>query len=148
MFQIFCQRDKRWANKTLGQTSRTMAQVGCTTTDVSMAGSWFGEIIDPGTLCKKLRYTADALLLWASIGEVFKTMEFEWRFKGYDLWRIDEALKNPKKVLMLNVDSGGHWVFALRRIPLTKMFWVADPWDGKKKTYSGVVGGTVLRAKV
>lgn len=147
MFQIFCQRDKRWSNTTLGKTNRTMAQVGCTTTGIAISGTWFGETILPGDLCKKLRYTDDARILWASIGEVFKTMEFWWRFYKYDQVLIDEALKNPNKTLLLNVDDGGHWVVALKRIPLTKKFWVADPWDGRKKIYSGIVGGAILKRK-
>lgn len=147
MFQIFCQRDKRWADSFLGKTKRTMAAVGCTTTGCSMCGTYFREVILPGELCRKLDYTADALIIWASIGKVFRTMEFEWRFYTYDQARIDAALKHPLKTVLLNVDNGGHWVVALSRIPLTKKFWVADPWDGKRKVYGGVVGGTILRKK-
>lgn len=147
MFTIFSQRDVRWASKTLGKTNRTMAAVGCTTTDVAMSGTWFGDTILPGDLCKKLRYTADALLIWASIAEVFPHMKFLWRFYSYDQVLIDEALKNPNKTVLLNVDSGRHWVHALSRIPFTRTFWVADPWTGTKKMYSGVIGGAILTKK-
>ena len=147
MFQIFSQRDPRWASNTLGNTQRTMAQVGCTTTDVAMSGTWFGDNILPGDLCKKLRYTADALLIWASIGEVYPHMKFLWRFYSYDQALIDEALKNPKKTVLLHVDGGAHWVHALSRVPFTKTFRVADPWDGKTKFYSGVIGGAILSSK-
>ncbi len=147
MFQVFSQRDPRWASKTLGQTPYTMYDIGCTTTCVSMSGTWFNEVITPGDLCKKLKYTSNGYLYWSSIGEVFRTMKFEWRFYTYDQFRIDEALKNPNKTVLLNVMGGKHWVHALNRIPFTRTFWVADPIDGRRKVYSGVIGGAVLVKK-
>jgi len=145
--KIFCQRDKRWFDKYLGKTKQKMAAVGCTTTDIAMSGTWFGEEILPYPLCQELEYTPDALVIWSSIGKVYKRMKFHWRFYTYDQKLIDEALKNPNKTLLLHVDNGGHWVHALWRVPGFKKFWVADPWDGKKKFYSGVVGGSILIKK-
>lgn len=146
MFQVFSQRDSRWAGKNLGQTNRAMAQVGCTTTCISMSGTFFGEDILPFPLCQKLSYTPDALVIWKSIGDVFKKMKFEYRYYSFNQLKFDEALKNPNKTLLLNVKSGGHWVLALRRL-YGNTWWVADPWDGKRKVYTGAVGGAVLVKK-
>ena len=147
MFIVLSQRDDRWKDQKIGQTNRTIGQVGCTITCVSMSSSWFNEFRAPDVLAQKLKFTKDALLLWQSIGAYFKSFEFEWRFYTYDQARIDEALKNPNKTLLLNVDKGAHWVHALSRIPFTKSFWVADPWDGRRKLYSGAIGGAILKKK-
>lgn len=166
MFTVYGQRDPRWAQKKIGQTQHTVAAIGCTTCCICMGGSFFNDTINPGEACKLLRYTQEGLILWNSIGVLFNNTEFEFRFyspnttcrqaaryfpEGYykelNKTLIDDALASPDKVVMLNVDSGGHWVFALKRLFGTNIFWVADPWTGTKKIYRGVVGGAVLRRK-
>lgn len=147
MLKIFSQRDEKWAGKNLGDTNRTMAQVGCTTTCISIGGTYFNEEILPFPLCQELEYTKDAFIIWSSIGKVFRNIEFEWRYYYFNQLKFDEALKNPNKVLLLNVKSGGHWVFALKRM-YGNTWWVADPWDGKKKLYTGAIGGAVIRKKI
>jgi len=128
----------------IGKTSRTLAEVGCTITCVAMSSGYFGEYKSNKQLASSLRFTADAKILWSSIGEVFKT--FELRFYTNDRAIITEALNNPNKTVLINVDHGGHWVLALRRL-YGDTYWVADPWDSKRKIYSGVVGGAVLVRK-
>ena len=130
----------------IGKTSRTLAEVGCTITCVAMSSSYFGEYKSNKQLASSLRFTADAKILWSSIGEVFKTFEFYWRFYTNDRYIITEALNNPNKTVLLNVDNGGHWVLALRRL-YGDTYWVADPWDSKRKIYSGIVGGSILSRK-
>jgi hypothetical protein len=147
MFKVFSQRDSRWANKNLGKTNRTMAQVGCTTTCISMSGTYFEEDILPFPLCQELEYTKDALLIWSSIGKVFKRIEFDYRYFTFNQLKFDEALKSPNKTLLLNVDNGGHWVLALRRL-YGNTWWVADPWTGTRKIYRGAIGGAVIRKKI
>ena len=130
----------------IGKTSRTLAEVGCTITCVAMSSSYFGEYKTNKELASALRFTLDAKILWGSIGEVFKTFEFYWRFYTNDRAIITEALNNPNKTVLLNVDHGGHWVLALRRL-YGDTYWVADPWDSKRKIYSGIVGGSILSRK-
>lgn len=130
----------------IGKTNRTLAEVGCTITCISMSSSYFGEYKTNNELASALRFTADAKILWASIGEVFKRFEFRWRFYSNDRQFISEAIKNPDKTVLLNVDNGGHWVLAIRRL-YGDTYWVADPWSGTRKIYSGVVGGAVLVRK-
>jgi hypothetical protein len=142
----------------IGKTNRTLAEVGCTITCIAMSSSYFGEYKTNKELASALRFTADAKIIWASIGEVFKRFEFRWRFYSNDRkfiddnriiienTRISEAIKNPDKTVLLNVDHGGHWVLAIRRL-YGDTYWVADPWTGTRKIYSGVVGGAVLVRK-
>jgi len=130
----------------IGKTNRTLAEVGCTITCVEMSSSYFGEYKTNKELASALRFTADAKILWGSIGEVFKRFEFRWRFYSNDRQFISEAIKNQDKTVLLNVDHGGHWVLAIRRL-YGDTYWVADPWTGTRKMYSGVVGGAVLVRK-
>lgn len=130
----------------IGNTTRTLAEVGCTITCVAMSSSYFGEYKTNKELASALRFTSDAKILWSSIGEVFKTFKFSWRFYTNDRGIIDEALKNPQKTCLLNVDHGGHWVLGIKRL-FGDTYWVADPWTGSRKVYSGVVGGAVLVRK-
>lgn len=129
----------------LGNTNRTVAQVGCVTVGLSMATSYFDIYIDPGKCAKTLSYTKDALILWQSCLNI----GLEFLKRGYicNTTVIDEALKNPDKVCLLNVDSGGHWVLGIYRVPGTKTFWVVDPWTGSRKFYGGVVGFATLTKK-
>jgi hypothetical protein len=147
MLTIYSQRDWKWRNKKIGQSNVTVGEKGCTLTDICMGGSFFGDTITPDRAAEDLEFTLDGRVLWASIDKLFRHMAFHWRFYSYDRNMADEALANPNKVMILNVDRGEHWVFALKRIPMTDMFWVADPWDGKKKVYRGVVGGAILKRK-
>lgn len=130
----------------IGKTSRTLAEVGCTITCVAMSSSYFGEYRTNKELASALQFTADAKIIWSSIGKAFKRFEFLLRFYTNDRAIITEALSNPNKTVLLNVDHGGHWVLAVRRL-YGDTYWVADPWTGTRKIYSGVVGGAVLVRK-
>ncbi len=138
---FYGQRDKRWAQVTLGNTNRTVAQVGCTTCCVGTLASFFGILVDPGYLAKRLVYTPDALLVWSSLTSI--GLKLDRRFYASNTAIIDEALKHPRKVVLLNVDSGAHWVSALRSLGFGT-YWVHDPLTNSKKLYRGVVGGAVL----
>jgi len=115
-----------------------------------MGGSWFKEEKDPGFLAQNLTYTLDGKIIWQSIEKVYKNMKFLWRFYKLNTALVDEALKNPNKVVLLNVDKGYHWVFLLNKVPLLG-YRCVDPYQfpAKVRYYklSEVVGGTILNRK-
>lgn len=146
---ILSQRDPKWSQTKIGKTNLKLSKIGCTTTCISMASSYFGEYKDPGILAQSLSYTGDGRILWPSIDKVFKTIKFYWR--GYAITpittvEIDYALKSKDKCIILNVDGGAHWVLGIRRIA-GGLYWVADPWSGTRKLYSGVVGYAIIERK-
>ena len=141
---ILSQLDPRWSQVKLGATNVTVAKSGCLTTCISMASDWFGLYKDPGACAQSLSYTVDALLNWDSIKSVFVSFGLMSRVRTYNQHDIDNAIANPNTVCLLNVDQGGHWVVALSRLPLSNTYWVADPWGGKRRLYSGVVGYAVI----
>lgn len=149
MFTTYWQRNPLWSWRKIGQSPKTLGQEGCVTSNVCTSGSWFGEEIDPGKAVQRLRYTLGGNIYWQSIADVFKNQKFIWRMypSNFSQALIDEALKNPNKTVQLNVDGGRHWVFALRRIPFTSRYWVYDPWDNRRKFYTGVIGCAIMGRK-
>lgn len=142
------QRDARWATKLLGPSKCTCYQFGCTTTAISMFSDWYGEHKDPGVLARSLTYTRDGLIIWQSIGKIFKTLTFKWRFYSHDKKLITDALSSKNDTVLLNVDRGKHWVSAIYHIPFVG-YMTVDPWIGAKRTYrySEVSGGALLTRK-
>lgn len=138
------QKHPKWGGVTIGKTDVLVRDRGCTITCVSMASDYFGVFYNPGFLAQVLTFTPKALLVWGSIEQKCHGFKFRWRFYKYDEKIIDEALKNPRKVALLNVQNGSHWVVAIKRIPFTSTFWVSDPWTGTRKLMRGVVGGAIL----
>lgn len=163
------QRDPRWGNVKIGNTKTLVKDKGCTITCIAMASDYFGYPYSPEYLAKTLSFTQEAKVIWSSIEKVCHGLiqsvkmgmtelsewsgtaehgfKFDWRFYQYEQALIDEALKNPRKVSLLNVQGGAHWVVAIRRVPFTSTYWVADPWTGTRKLMSGVVGGAILIRK-
>ena len=147
---LFSQNDPQWKKEKLGKTNLTCGQFGCTTSVIGDGGNWFGETITPYYLTKRLSYTNTGLIIWSSIGKVYKKMQFFWRFYKHDEKMIADALKHPDKVVLLNVDRGYHWVFLLGKVPFLG-YRCSNPYPFPAKTRyykpSEVVGGAVLIRK-
>ena len=150
----FSQNDPRWRNIKIGQSNVTLGQKGCTIDCIADAASWFRSEefgATPDVLARKLSFTQDGRIIWSSIGEYFESFKFEWRFYSYEEARILEALKNPNKVVLFNINGGAHWVFGLSKVPFTKSYRVSDPfpYPASKRfiSASNIVGGAVLVRK-
>ena len=141
--QILSQLDPLWADVKLGDTNRTIAQVGCTTICLSETTDYFGIYSDPKTCARKLLYDSNAMVIWSSLKNI--GLSLVSRVRAYNQQAIDQAIKDPNTTCLLNVDKGGHWVLALSRVPFTSTYWVADPYEGRRRLYSGVVGYAVIK---
>lgn len=63
----FKQTDSRWANVKIGSSGKTIAQIGCVTTAISMMESYrTGTTIYPDAMSKKLSYSASGNVYWPS----------------------------------------------------------------------------------
>lgn len=141
--KILSQRDLAWSSKFLGSSKLTVGRYGCTTTCVSMLSDYFGCYKSPLELAGNAKnYTKDGLILWTNL--TFAKMKFTLRANGRDDGMIQEALKNPNKAVMLQVNNGAHWVVALRKTLFGKSYIVADPWSGDRcdviKRYHNITG--------
>lgn len=144
------QNDPRWKSVTIGKSKSTLGAFGCTLDCISDASSYFGEETTPDILAKKLTFLVDRVI-WKSIDTFFKTFKFKCRFYKYDQPLIDQALlKDKNAVVLLNVDRGYHWVFALGKTAFLG-YRCSDPYPypAKSRYYksSDIVGGAILVRK-
>ena len=102
----FKQTDSRWAGTLIGQSGRTIAQIGCATTAIAMMESHrTGSSVYPDAMASQLRYTSDGSVYWPSH---YTTVTNE---SGY-LKSIYNLLKAGKPVLFgaRNAYGKQHWV--------------------------------------
>lgn len=102
----FKQMDSRWANILVGESGKTMAQIGCATTAIAMMESYrTGTTIYPNQMAQKLTYTPSGSVYWPSN---FKAVT---NSSGY-LNGIYTKLKQGRPVMLGCMDLYGkqHWV--------------------------------------
>lgn len=145
----YSQNNSMWKNVKIGKSNSRIGDYGCTISCIADGGSWFGEERRPDTLAAKLSFLVDKVI-WSSIENVYRNMKFLQRFYAFDSGLIDEALKNPDKVVLLNISGGKHWVFGRFRIPFFG-YMVDDPYPYPSKirrvSVKEIVGGAILISK-
>lgn len=129
------QRDPRWVNVKLGRSSLTLGRWGCTTTSISMLTDYFGAFKTPLEIAQSDVYTKDGLIIWKKLK--FPRMRFVGRFYGRNDAMIQDAMKDPKKAVILEVADNSHWVVGVKKTLLRDDYVIIDPWDGKKTTACG-----------
>lgn len=100
------QTDSRWANVLIGNSGKTIAQIGCTTTAIAIMESYRqGKTIYPDAMSKRLSYSSSGDLYWPSDYHVV------YSNTNY-LQGIYNQLKQGKPVLFGAKKSNGsqHWV--------------------------------------
>lgn len=100
------QNDPRWADKTIGVSGKTFAQIGCATTGIAMMESARnGNTITPDDISVSLRYTATGNVYWP---DNYKIVTSESSL----LNAVYELLKQGKPVLLGRKNTYGaqHWV--------------------------------------
>lgn len=144
------QRDPRWQNITLGNSRYTIGRYGCTTTCISMLSDYFQCFQPPDAIAKSYcQYTLDGYILWNTL--TLPRMGFKVRLYGQDDVAIQQALKDPRQAVILNVSNGGHWVVAIRKTLFGNDYVCVDPWTGKiclaKRDYRNIVGAAIFNLK-
>ena len=117
-----------------------------------MAGDYFGEIKSPLELAHDVNlYTADGLIKWSSLANIYKKMRFAERGYGDVRPTILAALKDPNQAVLLQVNNGVHWVIGLRKALFGNDIVVADPWNGDKcgaiARYKNITGFALFARK-
>jgi len=134
---VFKQWDPRWANIKLGTSSMTFAQEGCLVTSITSMIAGTGGRIDgrrpsPPLLNLWLLshdgYVNGDDFVWASINQL------GYRFEGKvrNISEMIDAMRRGK-FLILNVNKGGHYVFATGR--KGNAFVVMEPGHSNRITY-------------
>lgn len=109
---LYKQYDSRWSGKYIG--SKTIGQVGCTTTCIAMVYSYnTGTTVYPDSMVSKLRY-ANNDLYWSSISNVGLTsVSYNCGLTNTMMANIYSKLKAGCPVIIGAYTSGGsyqHWV--------------------------------------
>ena len=100
------QNDKRWADTVIGNSGKTIAEIGCVTTGTAMIESYrIGTAIYPDAMSKKLNYTSSGNVYWPS---QFKAVTNSSNY----LQVIKEKLAEGKPILFGSKNKNGsqHWV--------------------------------------
>lgn len=143
------QGDPRWKDEKLGDSPLTIGRFGCTITCLSMGTEYFHSVNRrigyklPPALAKSLLFTSGGLLIWSSLASI--GLRRENRFYGRQDGVIQEALKNPLKICLLEVNSS-HWVLATGK-SLLGGYNILDPLYGDSSTtrrYKLITGGCVI----
>lgn len=128
------QTDSRWANVKIGNSGKTIAQIGCATTGIAMMESYrTGTTIYPNAMAKKLSYSSSGNVYWPSDYTVVTNSS------GY-LSGIYNKLKQGKPVLLgaKNSSGGQHWVVVTGFTGGTSLsasrFTVNDPGSSSRTT--------------
>ena len=102
----FKQNDNRWANVKIGNSGKTIAQIGCVTTALAMTESVrLNTTIYPDAMTKRLNYTQSGNVYWPSN---YKTVLSNSNY----LEKIYELLKSGKPIVFgsKNRSGGQHWL--------------------------------------
>lgn len=102
----FKQTDSRWADVLVGESGKSMAQIGCATTAIAMMESYrTGTTITPVNMAQKLSYTPSGSVYWPTNFKVVTSST------GY-LSGIYAKLKQGRPVMLGCQDTYGkqHWV--------------------------------------
>lgn len=136
--QIFSQRDPKWEKILLGYGTRTIGDVGCTLTDLSMVTGIRPDVLN--TMLKGKSYEESAfagasknLINWTKLEKLTNgLLNFVWRGYGYDEAKILKAISDHGFCLVeVDFDGTGpkddkHWIVAIGNKK------ALDPWTGNE----------------
>lgn len=130
----FKQTDSRWANVKIANSGKTIAQIGCATTAISMMESYrTSTTIYPDAMSKRLSYSSSGNVYWPGH---FKVVTSSSNY----LNGIYNQLKNGKPVLFGAKKSSGsqHWVvitgYTGGNTLSASNFTINDPGSNTRKT--------------
>lgn len=123
----------------MGNSNVSVGRFGCTITSTSMLSDYFGGWVSPGDIARHTDlFTPEGYVIWSKL-TFFPTMQFEDRLRGSGMFaEVNACLRDPDRAVILEVNSGAHWVAALRKAWWTDDYVCADPWGGRKVLARGV----------
>jgi len=138
--KVLSQRDPAWSQTKIGNTNITIGRYGCTLTSISMLSDYFGCYKSPKDMASFLKYDASGRILWQSAK--FDKFRFLKRTYSKNDVEIRDAIKSPKKAVILELGYS-HWVVACKDLGVLG-YWVADPYDGKKRLNTKKITGAAF----
>lgn len=120
-FEEWKQIDKKWGSVTIGNTSETVADVGCALTSVAIQIMRSGveltvDNFNPGVAAKKFNYTSEAAIYWQSTTNVAPNfvsagdkIDVSGMTKQQKIDKVAELI-GQGYYLIGHVNGGGHYV--------------------------------------
>lgn len=124
------QNNPKWGSLTLGQSSSTMAQFGCTTTAYSNGVEQL-----PTQTLQIAKYTSNGSIIWESL--IHPVWKFHNRVRQFNRARLREIGDNPNYLVLLEVINGNsptgrHWV-TLEKLGWLGRYYCIDPYNPTDK---------------
>lgn len=126
----FSQKDSRWGNKKIGNSSSLMKDYGCAVSCVSMVFRKIGSSIDPGKMCKEKIFYYD-LIKWPGSWSPGISLTSSVSHGNIKWSKIDSEINdgNPVIVYIRKTNGGGgHYVVVTGKD--SKDYIVHDPYFG------------------
>lgn len=132
----FSQRDERWANYRIGNSSEIIYDVGCLVSSVAMIRKKFGDDVTPITIASNnslfFSNTANMMLSnpsWSA------PSGYHYEHSSYSQSKLDQELeKNPVIVKLLAGSYGTHFIVIKEK--KDGKYIIHDPWEGYDKNFS------------
>jgi len=133
---LFSQRDSKWSNKFLGDSSTsTIGRYGCTLTCIAMATDTPPDVANDRL--KAVQGFQNDLIYWPRVPLAFPELQFAARSQAYDNDTVKESIQR-NGFSLVEVDFDGkidspldmHWVV------YTGNQRMLDPWTGVEKATS------------
>ena len=107
----YSQRDSRWANDNIGNSSYSVYESGCLVTSVAMLHKYYGHDMDPGELAEEESYFfyGNMLIPWPAPDG----LDYELLGYGYPKSKIDDELDRDNPVIVgvtANNSAGTHFI--------------------------------------
>lgn len=136
---VFSQRDKRWSNKKLGFSNKTIGNYGCTITSLASLLSYvYNEKFYPDRVNDDLKSVGafvGALVWWSKVEKAYPRLKWIKRAYNYNNKDVAWSVYVKKTPVLVEVNGAKigaprHWVLF---VGSQKM---ADPWVGKIESTS------------
>lgn len=128
--RYFSQKDSRWGDKTIGNSSSLMKDYGCAVTSVSMAFKFYGASIDPGKMAKQKIFYYD-LIKWPASWDPGISLASSISHGNINWKTVDSEIKQGHVVIVFirkTNGKGGHYVVIHNKD--SKDYIVHDPYFG------------------
>lgn len=124
----YSQKDSRWGNMRIGQSSSLIKDYGCALTSVAMIFTYYGETTTPKTLARQQIYYWD-LIVWPNGKNI--ELAKNTNHNGINWSEIDRELANgnPVIVFIKARSNAGHYVVIHHKASNGK-YVVHDPYWG------------------
>jgi peptidoglycan hydrolase CwlO-like protein len=126
----YSQRDSRWGNKKIGNSSSLMKDYGCAVTSVAMVFRKKGAGTDPGKMCREKIFYYD-LIKWPSTWSPGISLSSSISHGNIKWSTIDSEIKKGNPVIVYikkTSGGGGHYVVVTGKD--SKDYIVHDPYFG------------------